>query len=178
MRRVYFARGMASALPAALLSLTMVGHGPAAMVGHGPAAPYCVAVEMLALRNASLGPEHGMPTGRKAMWSAQQCGAGQQCGALSPRGAGATRALPADGSAGASTADGPSSKRSNLHHGQQCGAGQQPGASVQQCGAATAPLTTFSTSTGGLDSMMQGSDEHPFYTRDASSAARPTLGSP
>ena len=35
---------MALALHAALLSLAMVGHGPAAMVGHGPAAPFCDAL--------------------------------------------------------------------------------------------------------------------------------------
>ena len=49
---------MASALPAALLSLAMVGHSPAAMVGHGPAAPLCDAIEVFALRSATLGREH------------------------------------------------------------------------------------------------------------------------
>ena len=98
MRRVYFARGMASALPAALLSLTMVGHGPAAMVGHGPAAPYCVAVEMLALRNASLtwpgtryanwpqsNVERTAMWSRPAMWSAQPAWRRRNTGAASRR---------------------------------------------------------------------------------------------
>ena len=152
---------MASALPAALLSLAMVGHSPAAMVGHGPAAPYCVAVELLALRNVSLGTEHGTPAGRTAMWSAaQQCGAGQQCGALGPHGASATRAPPADDarSEDAPVADGPSTEpHSDPQHGLQCGVEKQCGASAQQCGAG-------GMAKGGiLDSMMHGSDERPMY---------------
>ena len=51
------ARGMASAFLAALLTLAVVGHGPAAMVGQGPAAQFGDAVserEAFALEHPAL----------------------------------------------------------------------------------------------------------------------------
>ena len=48
---------MASAFLAALLTLAVVGHGPAAMVGQGPAARFCDAAEVSALHAASLGSQ-------------------------------------------------------------------------------------------------------------------------